>query len=206
MKLITLTFLFIGFSSFGFSQGTDRKSREKIVPFLNFKVADNVADIGSGDLKRIMDIALYFPGTFFTFQDIDSTTCNWKKLTKQWKKTGKKTNLKNFSIVYGDTVSTRLKSNYYDHVTIFASLHEFTDQHGMLQDIKRILKKEGFLYIYEDITPDSITLFCPSKAQYFKSSRFFSLLRSENIKVIDQKLILDDNDLQEIIFKCAFTD
>ena len=184
--------------------GADHPRIERIVSFLELREGQKVADIGSGKMDKIVSIACRFPETNFTLQDISSKSCNHRRLRRKIRQAGCAAGSDKFTIRYGDTLSTGLEAAHYDHVLLMATMHEFTYMHEMLQDIKRILKKDGFLYIQEDLTEDRATMYGPCKKQYFRASEFYALLKKENITIIDRKTIYKDHGLENILFKCVF--
>jgi ubiquinone/menaquinone biosynthesis C-methylase UbiE len=124
-------------------------------------------------------------------EDIDSNSCNIKALTKRIKKLGNKTNIEQFSIVYGTETSTNLPSGNFNKVLMFMVVHEMTFKKEMFQDIKRILQKNGSLYIQENISHK------PQKKQRACNYRFlteeeFKEIMTENKFLLKREQITFD--------------
>jgi ubiquinone/menaquinone biosynthesis C-methylase UbiE len=129
------------------------KEKEKIVLlFLDLKETDAIADIGTNSGYSLIPIANEYPNIKFTIEDIDSSSCNIKNITKRIKKLGYKTNIEQFSFVYGTETSTNLPTCKFNKVLMFMVLHEMTFKKEMLEDVKRILQKNGSIFIQENIS------------------------------------------------------
>ena len=167
------------------------KEKHKIIlSFLDLKETDRIADIGTNSGYSLIPIANEYPTIKFTVEDIDSGTCNIKNLTKRIKKSGNKTNIEQFNIVYGTETSTNLPTASFSKVLMFMVMHEITYKKEMLADIKRILQKNGSLYIEENISHK------PHKKQRAYNYRFlteeeFKQVMAEN-KFLLKKIISFD--------------
>jgi ubiquinone/menaquinone biosynthesis C-methylase UbiE len=168
-----------------------KEKDKKILSFLSLKDTDNIVDIGTGDGYSLIPIANEYPTLKFTVEDIDSSTCNKKSLSKRIKKLGNKTSIEQFKIVYGTDSTTNLPSASFNKVLMFMVLHEITYKHQMLEDIKRILQKEGSLLIQENISHK------PQKKQRACSYRFlteeeFKQVMTENNFVLKKEQVTFD--------------
>jgi ubiquinone/menaquinone biosynthesis C-methylase UbiE len=122
---------------------------EKTLAFLALTEKDNVVDIGTNSGYSLVPIAGANPLIKFTAEDIDSSSLNVKKLTKQIKRNGNKARIEQFKIVYGTEKSTNLPSATFNKVLIFDVIHELSSKKEMLDEIKRILEKNGSIFIEE---------------------------------------------------------
>jgi ubiquinone/menaquinone biosynthesis C-methylase UbiE len=162
-----------------------------IVSFLDLKETDKIADIGTNSGYSLIPIANEYPDIKFTVEDIDSSSCNIKTLTKRIKKLGNKTRIEQFSFVYGTETSTNLPTDNFSKVLMFMVVHEMTFKKEMLQDIKRILQKNGSLFIQENIAHK------PQKKQRACNYRFltedeFKQLMTENKFLLKREQISFD--------------
>ena len=155
-KIIFLPFLLAASLSFGQSLSKKQKrdslttAKFNIVnTFLNLSSTDNIADIGTGVGYSLIPIANHCPECKFIVEDIDSLSCSPKSLAKKISNTGNKTIIKNFTFYYGTEKSTNLPSATFNKVLIFDVIHEMTYKTEMLNDIKRILQKDGSIFIEE---------------------------------------------------------
>ncbi|MFN8243872.1 MAG: class I SAM-dependent methyltransferase [Ferruginibacter sp.] len=117
--------------------------------FLNLSGTDTVADIGTGAGYSLVPIASHFSGTRFVVEDIDSNYTSIPLLLKTAKKTGYNIEPENFTVHIGSELSTTLPAGAFNKVLAFDVIHEMTYRNEMLQDIKRILAKNGRLFIGE---------------------------------------------------------
>lgn len=118
------------------------------IDFLKTLSFERAADLGSGNLELALKIANEFPDRQFYFEDIDPTLCNRDSMFRQIEKFGlKEVDTSRITIVIGDTVNTRLPEKYFDLVLMSGLIHEINDKPAFLNEVKRILKKEGSVVI-----------------------------------------------------------
>jgi ubiquinone/menaquinone biosynthesis C-methylase UbiE len=192
-KILFIFFLIVQYS-YAQKPNYDSLAKEKlkaIISFLDLKETDKIADIGTNSGYSLIPIASEYPNIKFTVEDIDSNSCNIKALTKRIKKLGNKTNIEQFSIVYGTETSTNLPSGNFNKVLMFMVVHEMTFKKEMFQDIKRILQKNGSLYIQENISHK------PQKKQRACNYRFlteeeFKEIMTENKFLLKREQITFD--------------
>lgn len=149
--------IFLSLHSFSFGQIISKQKRDSVekgrlklvTTFLNLKPEDKIADIGTGSGYKLVQISNECPSCTFDVEDIDSLTSNKTILTKWIYKAGNLTKIENFKYYYGDDTTTNMPSNSYNKVLIFNVIHEFTYKKKMLDEIKRILKKDGQVFIEE---------------------------------------------------------
>ncbi len=154
MKKIIFIFIFIVIACNLFAQQKRGDSLTKlrlsiITSFLDLKESDNIADIGTGAGYSLVPIASKYPHITFTVEDLDSTILNKEKLLKQIKIRGQNANIEQFKIVYGTEKSTNLPSASFNKVILTDVIHELAYKEPMLEEIKRILQKDGSIFIEE---------------------------------------------------------
>lgn len=167
------------------------KKQKITLAFLDLKEGDAIADIGTNSGYSIVPIANEYPKIKFTVEDIDSNSCNIKTLSKRIKKLGNKTSIEQFSFIYGTETSTNLPTSNFNKVLMFMVLHEMTFKKEMLADIKRILQKNGSLFIQENISHK------PQKKQRACNYRFlteneFKQIMTENKFLLKREQISFD--------------
>lgn len=74
-------------------------------------------------------------------------------LTKA-KEFAKNENLANIEFILQDAGKLNFPENYFDLVVSYGVLHHLKDLKGMFSQLKRVLKKEGYAFLY-DLRPDS---------------------------------------------------
>ena len=142
--------------TFSFGQSLSKKQKRDsivtadfnmVISFLGLTPFDSIADIGTGSGYSLVPIANICPECKFTVQDIDSTICNPLSLSKWINKSGNKIGMENFTFYYGTEKATNLPSAKFKKVLMFDVIHELTYKNEMLNDVKRILQKNGSIYI-----------------------------------------------------------
>jgi ubiquinone/menaquinone biosynthesis C-methylase UbiE len=145
-------------ATFSFGQSLSKKQKgdslttakfSVVSMFLSLSPTDIIADIGTGVGYSLIPIANNCPECKFFVEDIDSSSCNPKTLAWRINNTGNKTKIENFAFFYGTEKATNLPSAKFNKVLIFDVIHEMTYKTEMLKDIKRILQKNGSIFIEE---------------------------------------------------------
>ena len=208
--LIFLPFwLFIN-SSFGQSLSNKQKKDslteakfDVVSKFVDLSPVDIIADIGTGTGYSLIPLANNCPECKFIVEDIDSLSCNAKSLTKKINNTGNKTSIENFKFHYGTEKATNLLSATFNKVLIFDVIHEMTYKTEMLNDIKRILQKNGSIFIEE------ILVHKPQKKEKVCNYRFLTevefkkLLADNNFLIKRETITFDTGNNRYIkIFEC----
>jgi ubiquinone/menaquinone biosynthesis C-methylase UbiE len=115
-----------------------------MIESLNIKKGESVADIGAGTgafLKLLSDKT----GPAGKVYAVDISD----EFVKHMKKRKVKEKLLNLEVVKGEMEKTTLPENSIDVVFICNTYHHFGNYKAMLEDIKKILKKNGRLSIVE---------------------------------------------------------
>lgn len=113
---------------------------------------DTIADVGSYDgsfplyYSIFTDSVVYYLNDVvpdgFTFFDSLKAICTKTK--------GQALN-NEFHIVMGEETSTKLPTGLFNKVIIREALHHFSNKDEMLEDIKRIIKAQGHLFLFEPV-------------------------------------------------------
>jgi len=117
-------------------------NKELIIKALNLKKGETVADIGAGTgafLKLLHD-KVGPSGKVYAVDISEEFVAYMKK---------RHVDLTNLTVIKGATTTTKLPANSIDVAFICNTYHHFGDYSEMLKDIKKILKKNGRLYIIE---------------------------------------------------------
>lgn len=172
--------------------------------FLNLSSADVIADIGTGSGYSLIPLANNCPECKFSVEDIDSSSCNVKTLTKKINKTGNKTSIENFKFYYGNEKETNLPSATFNKVLIFDVIHEMTYKTEMLNDIKRILQKNGSIFIEEILVHTPVKKDKVCNYRFFTELEFKKVLADNNI-FIKREIVTSDtgNNKYIKIFECT---
>ena len=208
--LIFLPFwLFIN-SSFGQSLSNKQKKDslteakfDVVSKFVDLSPVDIIADIGTGTGYSLIPLANNCPECKFIVEDIDSLSCNAKSLTKKINNNGNKTSIENFKFHYGTEKATNLLSATFNKVLIFDVIHEMTYKTEMLNDIKRILQKNGSIFIEEILVhkPQKKDKVC--NYRFLTEVEFKKLLADNNFLIKKETITFDTGNNRYIkIFEC----
>jgi ubiquinone/menaquinone biosynthesis C-methylase UbiE len=209
-QLIFLPFWLAATLSFGQSlsgkQKTDSLTTAKfnaISKFLDLSPADVIADIGTGTGYSLIPIANNCPECKFIVEDIDSLSCNRKSLIKKINNSGKKTRIENFEFHYGTEKATNLPSATFNKVLIFDVIHEMTYKAEMLNDIKRILQKNGSIFIEEILVHKPVKKDKVCNYPFLTEVEFKKLLIDNNFLIKREGITFDTGNNRYIkIFEC----
>ena len=210
-QLIFLPFLLASTFSFGQSQSNKQK-RDSLTAakfnvvntFLGLVPSDSIADIGTGAGYSLIPIANNCPECKFTVEDIDSSTCNTRSLAKRINNTGNKTRIENFAFYYGTTKATNLPSSKFNKVLIFDVIHEMTYKNEMLKDIKRILQKNGSIFIEEILVHKSVKKDRICNYPFLTEVEFKKLMTDNNFLIKRESMTFDTgNNKYMKIFECV---
>ena len=209
--LIFLSFLLV--ATFSFGQGLSKKQKTDslttakfnvVSKFLSLSPTDIIADIGTGAGYSLIPIANNCPECKFIVEDIDSLTCNTKTLTKKINNTGNKTSIENFEFYYGTEKATNLPSAKFNKVLIFDVIHEMTYKNEMLNDIKRILQKNGSIFIEEILVHKSVKKDKVCNYPFLTELEFKKILADNNFVIKRESITFDTgNNKYMKIFECV---
>lgn len=164
------------------------------IQFYNFKQKEKVVSIGCGG--GLWEAAMAFENNDVAFhlQDIDAELLNETELAntlayleRQYKKPTNCT----FNITIGTEKQTSLPSKYFDKILIINSFHEFEYQKAMLEECKRILKPNGYLFIEEQLASYSGQLHEGCEKRLFLKEELIYLLAKEGFNMCE-KIILEN--------------
>jgi ubiquinone/menaquinone biosynthesis C-methylase UbiE len=171
--------------------------------FLNLSPADMIADIGTGAGYSLIPIANNCTACKFVVEDIDSSFCNAKKLTKKINSSGNKTSIANFEFIYGTEKATNLPSATFNKVLIFDVIHEMTYKTEMLNDIKRILQKNGSIFIEEILVHKPVKKDKVCNYPFLTEAAFKKLLADNKLSIKKESISFDTGSNKYIkIFEC----
>ena len=127
-----------------------------------------------------------------------------KTLTKKINKTGNKTRIENFIFHYGNEKETNLPSATFNKVLIFDVIHEMTYKTEMLNDIKRILQKNGSIFIEEILVHKPVKKDKVCNYRFFTEVEFKKVLADNNLSIKREIITSDTGNNKYIkIFECT---
>jgi ubiquinone/menaquinone biosynthesis C-methylase UbiE len=209
-QVVFLPFLLVATLSFGQSLSKKQKrdslttAKFSVVSrFLSLSPTDIIADIGTGVGYSLIPIANNCPECKFIVEDIDSSSCNPKTLAWRINNTGNKTRIENFVFFYGTEKATNLPSAKFNKVLIFDVIHEMTYKTEILNDIKRILQKNGSIFIEEILVPKPEKKDRGCNYPFLTEVEFKKLMADNNFLIKRECITLDTGNNKYIkIFEC----
>ena len=163
------------------------KSWGKSLRFFDLKKGDKVADIGAKSMTFLGTLSVFYENVDFYCEDIDSTCTTSKQAQKvidfYSKIKGSPISCK-FIPVIGTETSTTLPKNFFDKVIIDNSLHEFSEKVLMMEDIKRILKEKGNLYLRESLGRTNGELHMGCNQALFDEAHLIAFITQQGFKFI----------------------
>ncbi|MCU0470791.1 MAG: class I SAM-dependent methyltransferase [Arcicella sp.] len=127
---------------------------QKSLSIYQFKENETIASIGASSGVWEIWFASQVENLTFYLQDIDEQNCNEEEIAygvKYYENLLQKPISGKFIPIIGTPHQTNLPSDTFDKVLIINSLHEFQFPLFILRDIQRILRKEGTLFIEEQL-------------------------------------------------------
>jgi hypothetical protein len=133
------------------------KRVSKDLDFIQLKVHDTVADIGSYDGYHPSVYSIFSDSVVFYLNDITTTGFTYfdsiQMLCTKIRGT-KPTD--QFKIQIGTESSTKLPTKLFNKVILRDALHHFRSQDSMLNDIKRIMKPGAKLILFEPLREEGV--------------------------------------------------
>jgi ubiquinone/menaquinone biosynthesis C-methylase UbiE len=162
---------------------------KKSLSIYNLQPNETIASIGASSGVWEIWFASQVEGLTFYLQDIDPLNCNQEEIndgvTYFEKLVGKK-NTGKFIPIIGTQTATNLPQNTFDKVLIINSLHEFKSPTVILQDIHKILKPNGKLFIEEQIAKFSGEIHEGCGKQLFTENELIEILEKYCFQLIEK--------------------
>jgi ubiquinone/menaquinone biosynthesis C-methylase UbiE len=153
---------------------------QKSLSIYHFKENETIASIGASSGVWEIWFASQVENLTFYLQDIDAQNCNQEEIDygiKYYEKLFQKTISGKFIPIIGTQSATNLPLNFFDKVLIINSLHEFETPNLILQDILKILKVNGQLFIEEQMAKFSGEIHEGCGKRLFTESELVELLK-----------------------------
>lgn len=159
----------------------------KSLSFFDIKEGDNIADIGSKSMTFVGILSVFTPKANFYCEDIDSectTTEQAQKVLNYYSKIKGEPIKSSITPIIGTETSTTLATAFFDKVIIDNSLHEFSEKVLMMKDIRKILKKNGFLYLRESLGRTNGELHMGCEQALFDEAHLVEFITQQGFKLI----------------------
>jgi ubiquinone/menaquinone biosynthesis C-methylase UbiE len=166
---------------------------ENEVVTYKFDRNDVIADIGAGSgyFERIL--SMYSDSLIVFVNDIDSIAQSKLQTKLKFLELQDQKNIR-YHTVLGNEKSTLLTSNTFDKLIIRNAFHHFSYPNDMLQDCKRIMKKNGKLFIVDILADETDQK--PQCNLHHARQVFTKYLKDNGFILINETKLCYDN------FKC----
>ena len=159
---------------------------QKSLSIYNFQPNETIASIGASSGVWEIWFASQVEGLTFYLQDIDPLNCNKEEIdygVKYYEKLLQKPISGKFIPIVGTQSETNLPKNTFDKILIINSLHEFETPELILQDIHKILKPNGQLFIEEQLAKFSSEIHEGCGKRLFTENELINLLNTSNFEL-----------------------
>ena len=159
---------------------------QKSLSIYNFQENEIIASIGASSGVWEIWFASHVKGLTFYLQDVDSQNCNQEEIEygiKYYEKLLQKSISGTFIPIIGTQSETNLPKNTFDKVLIINSLHEFNSPKLILQDIHKILKPNGQLFIEEQMATFSGEIHEGCGKRLFTENELINLLKENHFEL-----------------------
>lgn len=146
---------------------------------------DTICDIAAGWGYSVSALANYLPAnTQFYEEDINHYNCTRHTFRDIFKFYKSKANLNNFHFKIGRKTEIPYPSNKFNNVLLFISVHEFEEKAVMLDEIRRIMRDTGKLFLLETIYKDTLVKDPNCGFYYLSKENLYSLIDMAKLKII----------------------
>jgi len=164
-------------SNSGFIQDAEAMHRamEAELKVYDFRPGERIADIGASTGWFEGYLLIRFDSLTIYAQDISPyTKRNLRMVTEKYRTLRPGPDRNRVVAVRGRKKRSRLPSDYFDKVIVRKTFHHFGHPDAMLQDIRKIMKDDALLFVYEP---------CADTAFYDASDRAWIYDREELMRI-----------------------
>ena len=118
---------------------------------------DTICDLAGGTGYSSSAIANFLPASTIYFEeDINMFGCRKRTFQKTFGSFKSSANIDNFRFKIGTNKEIPFAIKSFKNITLFISIHEFTYKEIMLDEVRRILRDDGKLFLIETVYKDTI--------------------------------------------------
>ncbi len=164
-----------------------------ITEFIDLKPKEVIADIGAGTMNLEGVLTVFTDSLSFYCEDISDECTNQlqaKKVLNHYASISNKDISSTIKTVIGTEKNTNLPSQFFDKVLIINTFHEFTNRDEMLFEIKRILKKDGKVYIEERLPTSKMKIHQGCKMPMISESEMIEMMSKAGFNFVSKRLLL----------------
>lgn len=151
---------------------------------MNLSPKDTICDVAAGSGVSISLLANYLPpATTYYEEDIKKDYCNKTAFNNTFKFYQSQANIHNFYFKIGTDKSIPFATNSFSNIALFISLHEFSYKEQMLQEVTRIMRDTGKLYLLETVYLHTPTVDENCHFTYLSEKELYRLIDAANLKI-----------------------
>ncbi|OJW73964.1 MAG: hypothetical protein BGO59_12530 [Spirosoma sp. 48-14] len=172
-------------------------------PIYDFRPNEKVASIGAGQGIREVAFSLMVDSLTVYLQDLDPYWFEPDRLTiliqAIYKSAARDACSATFVPVRGKEKETKLPKQYFDKIIVENSLHEFTYQAEMVQQIRENLKPNGQLFVWEAIATKPNRKHTDCRKPMFTDDTLIKLLTDNGFRFVS-KTVVDPRRRKDAVF------
>jgi 2-polyprenyl-3-methyl-5-hydroxy-6-metoxy-1,4-benzoquinol methylase len=160
--------------------------------FLNLMPHDTIADVGSYDGYYPSIYAIFTDSISFYLNDITYEGFkNFKALKALCEAKRSQNQTNSFKIIIGNAESTNLPDRFFNKIILRDVLHHCENMSKILEDVKRLMKKETSLFLFEPLKlgNEMDENLC---ARTMTRDTFLELMNAHNF-ILNKEMALDEN-------------
>ena len=178
----------------------DTKSYNAFIPYykvvaskMNIGKNDTICDIAGGYGFSISILSQYLPSsTIYYEEDINKDLCNRHQFNKLFHYFNANCNIDNYRFKTGRKSHIPYKDNSFNNIVVFISLHEFKYPYKMLDEIARILRKDGKLTIMESVYKDTLYHDKGCGFDHLSVKRLYEIMDSSKFNIVFDTSLSDN--------------
>jgi ubiquinone/menaquinone biosynthesis C-methylase UbiE len=146
---------------------------------------DTVCDIGAGAGFSISILAEFLPATTVYYEeDINQKLCNKQSFKNTFEFYQSNANINQFKFFKGKEDKIPFADESFSNIVVFLCLHEFTKLPAMMQELKRILRKNGHLFILESVYTQTPATDPYCKLPYLSEKAVTELMAKNQLQIV----------------------
>ncbi|MBC7721818.1 MAG: class I SAM-dependent methyltransferase [Pedobacter sp.] len=146
---------------------------------------DTICDVAGGFGYSSSAIANYLPASTIYFEeDINMFGCRKRTFQKTFESFKSVANIDNFNFKIGTKKQIPFATKSFKNITLFISIHEFTYKEIMLDEVRRIMRDDGKLFLMETVYKDTLVKDKNCGFTYISDKNLHELINNAKLQVI----------------------
>lgn len=153
---------------------------------------DTVCDIAGGVGYSSSAIVNFLPAsTIFFEEDINLFFCKKRTFQKTFELLSSPANIDNFRFKLGTKKQIPFATKSFKNITLFISIHEFDYKEIMLNEVRRIMKDDGKLFLMETVYKDTLVKDKNCGFAYLSDKNLHSLINNAQLNIVSDTTFND---------------